>query len=280
MPAGHLIHTSLVISLSAAMLTACVASQPADDRTVAANAAAAREAAPERPIDISRLRGRIVFSAGPSQKKEEIYVVNADGSGLQQVTDNFHWDFDPSWSPDGDRIVFRSQRHGNDEIHAIDVNGTEERNISRAPGADWGPDWSPDGTVIAFNSDRTSPGEFHTLYVMNADGTGQTRVTDEPYAQFATWSPDGKYIMFTPALLRRLRRQRRIARRRPPLARGNRAGSGPGLRRPRCLTSAPISSSNWPTCCELPISSAPRGKPSMKLPGCMKERGTSLPLGA
>ena len=154
MPAGHLIHTSLVISLSAAMLTACVASQPADDRTVAANAEAAREAAPEPSIDISRLRGRIVFSAGPSQKKEEIYVVNADGSGLQQVTDNFHWDFDPSWSPDGDRIVFRSQRHGNDEIHVMDVNGTEERNISRAPGADWGPDWSPDGAVIAFNSDR------------------------------------------------------------------------------------------------------------------------------
>jgi hypothetical protein len=156
----------------------------------------------------------------------------------------------PQWSPDGKRIVFTSVR---DDCSFSDNEGCEEIN---------------------------DIGEFHTLYVMNADGTGQTRITDEPYAQFATWSPDGKYIMFTPALLRRLRRQRRIARRRPPLARGNRAGSGPGLRRPRCLTSAPISSSNWPTCCELPISSAPRGKPSMKLPGCMKERGTSLPLGA
>ena len=101
-----------------------------------------------------------MFSAGPSQDKEELYVIDADGSGLRRVTHNSHWDFDPSWSPEGDKIAFRSQRGGNDEIHVVNADGTGERNISRSPGADWGPAWSPRGATIAFNSDRDSPGEL------------------------------------------------------------------------------------------------------------------------
>jgi hypothetical protein len=53
------------------------------------------------PVDLSLLKGRIAFSAGT----EDVYVVNADGTGLRRLTTTPGWDFDPSWSPDGRQIV-------------------------------------------------------------------------------------------------------------------------------------------------------------------------------
>jgi len=124
----------------------------------------------------------------------EIYVMNADGSGQTNLTNNAAHDFAPAWSPDGSKIAF-SSGVSIWEVFVMNADGTGRTNLSNnAAAIDSGPVWSPDGSKIAFNSDRY--GNFD-IYVMNADGTGQTRFTiigAENYV--GSWSPDGSKIAF------------------------------------------------------------------------------------
>ena len=59
----------------------------------------------------------------------EIYVVNADGTGMQTLTDNDKQDFFPSWSPDGSTIVFSSDRDGAVELYLMDADGGNQRRL-------------------------------------------------------------------------------------------------------------------------------------------------------
>ena len=104
-------------------------------------------------------------------------------------------DRDLSWSPDGTRIAFTSDRDGNEEIYVVDLETRRETNLSNDEAADTRPAWSPDGSKIAFLSRRFRGVD---IYVMNADGTGQTNLTR--FAATYTdpiWSPDGARIAFT-----------------------------------------------------------------------------------
>jgi len=107
----------------------------------------------------------------------------------------------PKWSPDGERLVFVSDRDGNREVYVMDLRGwlagdreASLTNISQHDAPDWQPAWSPDGRRIAFSSYRDDNWE---IYVVNADGTALIRVTDHPESDFApTWSPDGSKLLF------------------------------------------------------------------------------------
>ena len=133
--------------------------------------------------------GRIAF-VSDRDGNNEIYVMNADGSGVRRLTDNQANDLAPSWSPDGQRITFVSDR----EIYVMNANGSDVRRLTNDPAGDWGPDWSPDGQRITFVSDRDGNNE---IYVMNADGSGVRRLTDDPADDLnPIWSPDGRRIAF------------------------------------------------------------------------------------
>ena len=124
----------------------------------------------------------------------EIYVTNADGSGLKRLTNNPAADDAPAWSPDGQKITFRTDRDGNLEIYVMNADGSGQINLTNNPAADEQPAWSPDGTQIAFSSDRDGN---HEIYVMNTDGSHVTRLTHNPaFDELPSWSPDGKQIAF------------------------------------------------------------------------------------
>jgi hypothetical protein len=142
--------------------------------------------------------GKIAFVSS-QDGDTEIWVMNVDGAGLRQLTNNTVSDTSPAWSPDGRLIAFVSRRDGNSEIYVMNADGSSQRRLTTSPSADTHPSWSPDGTKIVFNSGRDSTETVSNgeIYVMNADGTEQTRLTNSAGDDFdPAWSPDGTRIAF------------------------------------------------------------------------------------
>ena len=146
---------------------------------------------------------RIAFDSG--RDSYEIYVTNADGSGQTRLTDSPGFDSDPAWSPDGNRIAFVScdlpEPSPSEGLLHCDLSLMNADGSNRVPltgegeGNNYEPTWSPDGSRIAFVSYRV--GNLG-IYVMNADGSGQTRLTENPDIDLGPiWSPDGSRIAFT-----------------------------------------------------------------------------------
>jgi len=138
--------------------------------------------------------GRIAF-ASDRDGNGEIYVMNADGSGLSRLTNNHNEDGDPTWLPDGSRIAFQSDRDGNAEIYVMNADGSGQTNLTNSLDGDGGAAWSPDGSRIAFESYRDGNVE---VYVMNADGSDQTNLSNNAADDWLpAWSPDGSRIAFS-----------------------------------------------------------------------------------
>ena len=83
----------------------------------------------------------------------EICVLNADGSGLLNVSNHPAFDADPAWSPDGTEIVFVSDRDGDLEIYRMAADASSVTQLTANDGTDMEPAWSSDGK-ICFVSDR------------------------------------------------------------------------------------------------------------------------------
>ena len=114
---------------------------------------------------ITTAAGRIVFQS-ERDGDAEIYIVNADGTGLTRLTNNPAFDGMPCFRWDGRRIVFTSDRDGNPEIYSMKANGTDVTRLTDHPSADFSPYYSSDGRYIIFGSER---GTSYT-YIMNAFG--------------------------------------------------------------------------------------------------------------
>jgi TolB protein len=143
--------------------------------------------------DRSSLSGRIAFD-----NHEDVWTINADGTDLTRLTHSPAFEFDPSWSPDGTQIAYRSDRGDESEIWIMNPDGTGQRRLA----AGLSPAWSPDGLRIAY----ASPGDIPCppgrgprctgLSIMNADGSGQHRVPNTDGGEYPSWSPNGKRIAF------------------------------------------------------------------------------------
>jgi TolB protein len=72
---------------------------------------------------------------------DEIWVVNRDGTGLRQLTNEPNWDKSPSWSPDGARIIFWSNRTGRAQLWITNADGSDQYILNPSPYNDWNPVW-------------------------------------------------------------------------------------------------------------------------------------------
>jgi Tol biopolymer transport system component len=120
----------------------------------------------------------------------DVFVMNADGSGQQNLTRHPVLDTHPVWSPDGQKLAFVRYR----DVWVVDADGSGQRRLTLNREGDRSPAWSPDGKRIAFVSFHGRNWEVH---VMNADGSGHRNLTRNRAQDYGpTWSPNGRKIAF------------------------------------------------------------------------------------
>lgn len=138
-------------------------------------------------------RGGVVIIGYTAREESQIHLVNADGDAKRALTNiTPSRDDSPTWSHDGNRIIFVSTRDGSQQIYIMNPDGSGQTRLTSA-GKNVSPVWSPDGRRMAFLSDRDGAWQ---IYVMNADGSQQTRLTSVGENKDPTWSPDGRRIAF------------------------------------------------------------------------------------
>lgn len=189
-PRGRRLATAAVLALT---LAGCHGQHPTPTRTATATTTTLPAA--------TGLTGRIAYNGVDG----DLWVMHADGSHRRQLTQSGAGsDFDPSWSPDGRRIVFRTSRGrhlpdpaglGLDGIFVVNADGSGQTPIHPRTGGLF-PDWSPDGSRIAF-SGVLHPGDRQDhLFVMRPDGSHLEVLNGSRAAECAEWSPDASKLMF------------------------------------------------------------------------------------
>lgn len=132
---------------------------------------------------------------GDGGVNSDIYIYDINTGAIETIVDGPSFDGDPSFAPDGNSILFVSNRDGNFEIYSKKLRTNEIRRLTFDPAHDAFPSYSPDGTQILFTSERD---ENSDIFIMNADGSDVRKVTDLPSNEAAFgsgWSADGTRIL-------------------------------------------------------------------------------------
>jgi Tol biopolymer transport system component len=151
----------------------------------------------------------------PIYPSYDIYRARPDGSELSNLTDIEGYDAEATVSPAGNRIVFTSMRDGDLDIYSMNLDGSDVLRLTDSIGYDGGPFYSPDGTKIVYRarhpSDPTEIEDYQALladglirpskleiFLMDADGSNKTQITDLGVASFAPYfHPSGEQIIFS-----------------------------------------------------------------------------------
>ena len=131
------------------------------------------------------------------------YLTDLASQSLVQITNMPEGACQPSWSPDGQKLVFISPCKGMDEIYygaglyIINADGSNLTPIGTVPGGDFDPAWSPDGNSIAFTSLRTGQMEIFIVSVDDLSSITQiTKGVNSVESRQPAWSPDGTQIVY------------------------------------------------------------------------------------
>jgi Tol biopolymer transport system component len=153
----------------------------------------------ERAPSLSRDGTQVVYSSD-ALGDYDIWLMTLDAGGrplvTRRLTSGVSNDLDPSWSPDGSKIVFSRQDGTTATLESYEVATGEMTPLSPASEVDFNPTWSPDGKKIAYT--REGSDGSSEIWIMNADGTHpHAAIRGSDSASNPHWSPDGKLILFT-----------------------------------------------------------------------------------
>jgi TolB protein len=112
---------------------------------------------------------------------------------LVKLTDCNCIDTSPSFSPDGSKIVFNSDRGGSQQLYVMNSDGSGVTRVSFGDGKYGTPVWSPRGDLIAFT--KMYSGKFY-IGIMRPDGSGERLLTESWLDEGPSWSPNGRVIVF------------------------------------------------------------------------------------
>lgn len=145
--------------------------------------------------------GKIAFvKENFRQGSSGIFAVAPDGSGMEKLGSDYG--YSPSWSADGQKLVFvgysgENERDFNEDIYVMNADGSGLQRVTSTRAYESSPSFFPDGETIAFV--RYTERNGADVFTMKLDGTGLTRLTDDPgfYEESLAVSPDGQKIAFT-----------------------------------------------------------------------------------
>ena len=138
---------------------------------------------------------KLIFGVrSPRENLREVFIGDASNAPPKALTAGISTDRQPCYSPDGEQVIFTSNRTGNLDVWALHRKTGVLRRLTDNPADDWDPAFSPDGKYFLWSSSRT--GQFE-IWMANADGTNPRQVTRGGLdCENPAMTPDGKWIVY------------------------------------------------------------------------------------